>query len=146
MKRLFGILTCFSSLVLGCDLPPEEDQAVPGDTDTDTASETVAAADTADTESTSSSENGDSEGDSEPPSVSCVEGMLCLIDAPLNADGCLSGMDPETQEAASALAACAFMSCLDQMDNTGGLVLCLAMSCSAETMACAIDGLGDLEF
>ena len=102
--------------------------------------------DTGDTESSSSSEGADSEGDSEPAGTSCVEGMLCLVQAPLDADGCLSGMDPETRDAATALAACAFVSCFDQMDNTGGLVLCLVMNCSAETVGCAIDGLGDLGF
>ena len=78
--------------------------------------------------------------------MSCIQGVMCMLEQPLNADGCLEGMAPETREAAMAVAACAFQNCASNMGNESELLTCLLTSCTAEALGCVTGGLGEMGF
>jgi hypothetical protein len=110
-----------------CDLPPDADDVERGDSESfDTATDTESGLDAVDGEVVSP--------------LGCIQGLVCMIEQPPATEECLLGMDDASQDAAMAVAMCAFQSCGEVLDSTPDLLVCLVASCPEEALACIGSG------
>ena len=76
--------------------------------------------------------------------TSCLEAVLCITTEPGDILDCTADMDNEARAIAAATALCIFEDCMETLDETVGLVICVASSCSEEALDCVTSSLGDL--
>lgn len=137
----------------GCD-PPPDDYAYPADGETTDplpppSSDSFPPID-GDTAGTDSALPGDSEStpgidtETETRATTCLEAVLCIAGGTSDPFTCTAGMDAAGAAATIAAATCIIQSCADTLDNTVGLLACVASSCSEEARDCVTSSLGGL--
>ncbi len=118
--RTFLWAVCAASLLVACDLPPDEltvDSETASWEDSDTGTDS-------DTETEVAQE------------THCVKAVLCSVFNPEEMLACFEGLDEDDQAAALDISLCAAASCLDVAGDLPNFGICLVQNCGPEAMEC----------